>query len=130
MVLTNNSPGTPSIARLDAWKSAAVSFGAPLGPRTGVSVSGSLADMRKHERSLHRLSTATVGSFFAHVIRDPSDRTQVRVMVGAQNVRRAYGDVPEFRDAGIEARDRLFQSQATWEFQQTRGGRLTIAEGI
>jgi hypothetical protein len=101
--------------------------GGPIAPRTGLFVSGSLANMTKHERDEPGVIEARVSSAFAHLVRNASPQTQLRLLVSLQHVTRPYGALRALREAGIVERDLFLHSQAAWDRQLARGARLEIA---
>lgn len=128
MTGTNGSAGVPSIARVDSWGSASVQSGGPIAARAGLFASGSAAMLREFERDRPALVSSNFTSGFAHLVANPGDRMQVRLLGAAEHARRPYTFWP-VRTADVTERDVFVQIQAAFEQQSSSGRRLEARAG-
>ena len=124
-VSTNSTATTPSIGRLDSWKSVDAGYGTPLGPRDGLFVSGGAFGIDAHDRDRPSKLSSSVGNAQAHFIANRGERTQLRVLGRFEGVKRPYAPL-DFLSAPLPERDRFVHLQASGERQTVSGARLLV----
>lgn len=129
MVASNDRPAAPSIAKVDSWAGAALQSGGALRPRTGIFLAASASHLRGQERADPALIPAGVVSGFAHLVANPGERTQARIIGSVQRVTRPSSTWP-IRTAALSERDVFVHVQGAFERHTRAGARIEIAAGV
>ena len=127
MVDLNPLMGAPSIGRLASWRDIGAQVGGPVGDRAGLLVSGAYSRAQHHERDRPGLWTSDSASLFSHLVKNPGDGDQIRIVAAAQRVRYPYDGRRQFRDTNVYERGTFLQSSAAWERVGSAGNRAGVS---
>ena len=125
MVDTKALPTAPAIARLSTWREVGGQISLPVGGRTGLLLSAAGARSEFFERNLPGLWRSESASLFGHLVSNPTDRDQVRVVAAAQRVKYPFEQRRQFQDRSVLERGTFLQTSATWE-RITGGSRTGV----
>ncbi len=129
MVAVNQYPDAPAIARLASWRELGLQLSGPLTGRTGLFVSGVVSRAQQHERDLPGLWTSEAQSLFTHLVANPTDRDQVRVVSAAQHVAYPFEERRQFLNRNVTEQATFLQSQVTWDRVNAGGSRVMVSTG-
>jgi hypothetical protein len=129
MVAVNPYQDAPAITRLSSWREFGLQVSGPVGGRTGLLLSAVSTRAEFSERALPQLWNAESDSLFAHLVANPADGQQVRVMASGQRVLAPFEERRQFRDRHVTEAGRFLQTHVTWDRVTTGGARMSVAAG-
>jgi hypothetical protein len=130
MVGENGLPHAPSLGRIEDWRNAALFAGGPIASGTGLFVSTGFARATHLERERPPLVTATSRSVVAHVVSQPTETDQIRVIGAFEGATYPFDDRRQFADANVDERAAFGRAQATWQRVGANGGRRSVSIGF
>jgi hypothetical protein len=128
LVATNATTTAPSIARLESWRGFGAQYGGPLSRRVGAFISSDLISSRERDRGATRDLSSSLKSVFGHLIVNPRDRTQARLLLGFQQAEQPYRSQRGFFALATE-RDDFTHVQAAVDHHTTNGSRFEFGLG-
>jgi hypothetical protein len=129
LVSSNGTATAPSIASLYSWADVGFQFSGPLRDHLGLSVSANVT-REQHRQETPTILTSNADSFFAHLVANPTDRDEIRVIGAFQGLTHPYDGRDQFQSGdGLSQKDLFFQSQVAWERHALDGSRWLMAGG-
>ncbi len=130
MVSANDETGPPAIARMLAWQDLNLQGGGPLGARVGAFLSATATRASHEERGDGIPLTANVASLVGHLVTNPTDHDEVRVLAAGQKITRPFDGRLAFDDTTAREHDTFAQSSVTWDHAQADGAEQSISAGF
>lgn len=130
MVGVNALPHAPSVGRMDGWRSGVLAAGGPVADRTGLFLSAASSRADFFERDQPWMSSATSSTVSAHVVANPSDRDQLRIIASRDRIEHPFDGRAQLADRQVDETGRFLRVQAAWDHVGRAGWARTLSLGM